>query len=762
MQNQYTTFISGTEYTLSQIFAGENKIIIPDLQRDYCWGNNVRNEKGDKAEELVSGFVQNLLTAYDEHIKFDAEKQKHNYLTLGLIYGYEQPKHHIQLCDGQQRITTLYLLLGMLNRRTNNSFQNFLISDYELTQDDKEPYLQYAIRESTLYFLSDLVCEFFLKSDVEVSDIQKKNWYFTEYDLDASIQSMLAALGTIENQIKDTDCKNFGNFILNNLQMLYYDMGDRTHGEETFVVINTTGEPLTATENLKPILLGNIENEKIRKEFSEQWEECEDWFWRNKTLKSRTADGGVKDFFEWYWQIRLLQERAYKDKKPIPLSPKDLFTRQPEVTTDEEESPSVEKWKESSNLDTVHNYFKALKKLIELCKNEKITSVLKTIEDGEINLAWFRKVSKSKLHIVLPLIAYLQRFDNPSLFYEFVRRIRKNHFDKEREYRNINFIDWRHIVQIIEFSNNESEVLNYDTKANEGKFKKIPNVVLNEWYNEDEKNKDILKANYKEKVEEWEDNSDLRGDLTPLWTAAGGENNYAKMKQIWNNFEKLYLVMESEVEGIKNKSLSNWFRMYRLLEENYERVGHQSGVWGERTGARFSEKMNYYLYSEPKILHSLSNSDMVQYFQNLVRKYFEISPLKEQHILYQWLFFKTLYAESVNKLITYHDYYCGIHCYENKDLNRLNDLLPFSLGNCICGRLRAKKLFYDGKYEINPSNDTRWWEDEDKDIVALDTPIGNFITKAEWDNKDTTPISEDKINQINERIQQLLNDFYGE
>jgi uncharacterized protein with ParB-like and HNH nuclease domain len=306
---------------LAEIFSGENKIVIPDLQRDYCWGDKAWDKDKKNHGELVSGFVENLSDYFNEKMSEE--------LTLGLIYGYEHPKHYIQLCDGQQRITTLFLLLGVLNRKTDK-FQKHLISPFELNLDDKEPYLQYAIRESTLYFLSDLVCEYFLKPDdnITVDQIKEQDWYFAEYDLDASIQSMIAAIKTIETKLsKITDWVNFGNFILNNLQMLYYDMGDRTHGEETFVVINTTGEPLTATENLKPILLGNIENEKIRKEFSEQWEEREDWFWRNKTLKSRTADGGVKDFFEWYWQIRLLQERAYKDKKPIPLSPKDLFLR---------------------------------------------------------------------------------------------------------------------------------------------------------------------------------------------------------------------------------------------------------------------------------------------------------------------------------------------------------------------------------------------------------------------------------------------------
>ena len=121
--------------------------------------------------------------------------------------------------------------------------------------------MQYGIRETTLYFLSDLVCNYFIDGDNN-EIIEEQDWYFEEYDLDASIQSMLAAIKLIDAKLDEKanqiDFSSFGDFILNNLQMIYYDMGNRTRGEETFVVINTTGEPLTATENLKPILLGKI------------------------------------------------------------------------------------------------------------------------------------------------------------------------------------------------------------------------------------------------------------------------------------------------------------------------------------------------------------------------------------------------------------------------------------------------------------------------------------------------------------------------
>ena len=171
-------FITGETYTLAELFSGERRIIIPDLQRDYCWGDENNTKSTGEKGELVSGFVNNLLAQFIDY------KTINDSLNLGLFYGYEVPANHIQLCDGQQRLTTLYLLLGMINKNTiehkedtlltDGKFRRYLISDFEYKHDDKEPYLNYAIRESSLYFLSDLVCKFFIGNTDKVENIKYK------------------------------------------------------------------------------------------------------------------------------------------------------------------------------------------------------------------------------------------------------------------------------------------------------------------------------------------------------------------------------------------------------------------------------------------------------------------------------------------------------------------------------------------------------------------------------------------------------------
>lgn len=713
---------SGHEYTIKQLFHGKNRIIIPDLQRDYCWGDKAWNKDAEKYTELVSGFLDSLISSFTE--------KPNDKLTLGLIYGYENPHFNIQLCDGQQRLTTLFLILGMINRKTGNAFQKSLISDSEL-EDDKEPYLQYAIRESTLYFLSDLVCEFFLKKDIPINEIKKKEWYFKEYDLDASIQSMISAIRIIEEKLKGiNNCKEFGDFIVEKLQMIYYDMGHRTRGEETFVIINTTGEPLTATENIKPILLGKLNNSRLEfpndlnepnteselQYYSRKWEEREEWFWQNKLSDEQTSDNALNDFFIWFWQIQLLQERSWKDKKSYPLNPKDLFLKKPAVDVNNEENPEIEQWEESIKPETIHRYFIALERLIERSKEKDVARILKTIQNENITLSWFRK---SNLYVVLPLIAYLEKFRQGDKFYEFVRRIRKNYFDKKWDERNQSYLDWRHILQIIEFSDTEEQLLSFETKSNLNSFKKISNVDLNEWYNEEEKIKSDLK-NYSNEIEKWEDHQDFMGDLTFLFSINemlvinNSYENLSKLQRYYGNYVRTIDLISNKNTDSQTARLSNLSRLF-MLYIGCDKVGHKSRVSWDIEGVLFSaigrSHLNKHRFKE---FCACDEDKLESYCSDYIVskiKVWNLFVLNEtnfstEKMIKCWLTLKVFKAIKEKVCLAYWDgNETGVSAYLDFNKNKLLKDEPFSIENMICGF--GVKAGGGGSY-INYTGESLW------------------------------------------------------
>lgn len=320
--------ISGEAYSLSEIFCGENdKVIIPDLQRDYCWGNHI----SDNAEDsLASSFIDSILRL-----------EKSQEITMGLIYGYydkELIPYHLQLCDGQQRLTTLFLIIGVINRMVpGNKYRDLLISNFELQEDDNEPHLLYGIRESSLYFLSDLTVHYFLKDSLSVNELGDQSWFLNSYHYDPTITSIIRALTTIERKLKA--CKNLellGDFLIRKLKFLFYDMENRQNGEETFVVINTTGEPLTANQNLKPqIMMTNTsycrrsgDSQNVVFDAAHDWEIMETWFWKHR--RKNEHDTSTEGMLAFLHCVRILESgdeaswhKNYEisnDKFPLSIS----------------------------------------------------------------------------------------------------------------------------------------------------------------------------------------------------------------------------------------------------------------------------------------------------------------------------------------------------------------------------------------------------------------------------------------------------------
>lgn len=412
---------TGQDYPLAELFHSDRRIIIPDLQRDYCWGAIDKN--------LAHSFVSNLL---------DNLESTKDPMPLGLIYGYEEIQGHVNLCDGQQRLTTLFLLLGMLNRKCDNKYWGYLMS----TQDSPEPFLQYAIRESTLYFINDLcLCFFKFSKDapsVDVSSIGGQNWYFRDYDIDPSVKSMLATLRSIEEILnKRTNLEIIAEKLLHNVTFHYYDMRTRHNGEETFVLINTTGEPLSVTQNLKPKYL--YEQEKTSgiepRELARKWEEWETWFWQNRIgngkLQNDTAETGFREFFRWVMLSGITQEeQIIKDPGPSdyklslktePSKIEEVFSIVHGLFNNERFLGSKKDWLAKENAQVV--WLQIIPVVVFIQKNkinlkaidqEQTRAVVRVIKYFE-NLARIENISKGIVNALFPAISAMRNLPSTDI-----------------------------------------------------------------------------------------------------------------------------------------------------------------------------------------------------------------------------------------------------------------------------------------------------------------------------------------------------------
>jgi uncharacterized protein with ParB-like and HNH nuclease domain len=245
---------------------------IPNYQRGYKWAVK---ENGN--ESAVEELLNNLISAYkDERTK--------SYFLQGITVN--EDGNNIILIDGQQRTTTLYLLLWCIGK-----------------EHIKDITINYEIREKSHNFLSDLK-----KDDFSISEKKDDNQdihYFKE------------AIEKIKQKMTNIDNKDFLEFLLEKVEILYINI-PKDKATKIFTMMNGSKatmlpEELIKAEMLRIISLKNTSNSDddnskeweinmLRSRYAREWDK---WlYWWNKK--------DVQDFFKVYSPMGLLLEYYYK------------------------------------------------------------------------------------------------------------------------------------------------------------------------------------------------------------------------------------------------------------------------------------------------------------------------------------------------------------------------------------------------------------------------------------------------------------------
>ena len=693
--SNYHTFQSGEEYTFGRLLGTTHCLVVPDLQRDYCWGSETYGRNRERQGELVTAFVDDLIEA------FRADEAR----TLGVLYGYEEVAGRVMLCDGQQRLTTLYLLVGVLTHRIDGvKFASYLQG---FPGDVR---LSYEVRESTLSFLGDLSRYYFcdrggVLPPAEGEDkAQTPDWYRRAYDLDPSARSMLAAVRTIEARLDaaGVDEGDFGRFVLEQLRFVYYDMGDRQHGEEAFVVINTTGEPLTATENLKPQLLSRVAGD-ARSVRAHEWEDREDWCWRHRDHEGgeRTSDALSRDFYVWFWQMRRRQGSETLRRERL-----DALFLKADGELDE-------------MLAEVHRCFTALKTVVgEVERGGALHDLLATLRrllcEGEGTdglFTWLRR--RQAEDVLFPLVAFAERFGAQASFamdvVRLARRLCKNAADKKFGRQRPDgggYVDWRYVLQLVDCAEDVDGLFTADTLGGEAALKSISNVHLARWFDADEQGKRRLAASGAD-VAVWEEDDALRFDLSVLGGPAVTADEAAQRRA------NLLTLSRCLHGGDVPVDLAAFYWLYRFLKGWGDGVGHVSYyTWdGEGTYYHIYDYGTDYkqAYRDADFLSLLASPDLLAELKHRVADAFRptgyeltAESFTPTAYLRSWFLLKTLVAADRGVVLD-----CcparAIGCYAGQaDDNRLNNDEPFSMANSCAGYLYRDEVCRAGGY-LDPS-----------------------------------------------------------
>ena len=259
-------------------------IEIPKIQRDYAQGRDTV-----KTEIIRT----NILEAFYKAIENDKK------LNLDFVYGTVKEDNKLIPLDGQQRLTTLFLLHWYLYSTSKN-----LTEDAEETKETKEIFLKftYETRLSSRRF-----CEALINNNILIDNSKKlslqimdNSWFYFTWKKDPTIKAMLTMLDAIDAKFKGKTefWKKLKTTNLIEFEFLPLDKFNLT--DELYVKMNARGKALSDFENFKSWLDEKLE-EKTTETFKKEWSlkldtVWTDLFWRNDN-EDFSIDEEMMSFF---------------------------------------------------------------------------------------------------------------------------------------------------------------------------------------------------------------------------------------------------------------------------------------------------------------------------------------------------------------------------------------------------------------------------------------------------------------------------------
>lgn len=216
--------------------AGIREIEIPVIQRDYAQGRDMEEVRDIRASFLDA--LRGALTGGDA-------------LSLDFIWG-DLTGEVLRPLDGQQRLTTLFLLHWYLAQRAHVD-----VAAQRWTR------FSYTTRHSSRRFVEEL-CSVRLPDELDGTCgdwIVDQEWFHFGWEHDPTIKSMVVMLDAIEVAFRDDDADVLWGKLndADSPPVSFYvlpieEMGQGgSQGDHLYIKMNSRGKPLTSFENFKAL-----------------------------------------------------------------------------------------------------------------------------------------------------------------------------------------------------------------------------------------------------------------------------------------------------------------------------------------------------------------------------------------------------------------------------------------------------------------------------------------------------------------------------
>lgn len=706
--NFFDIFDSELE-TKNQTKVKLSKVVIPKIQRDYAQGR-----KDPDTERIRERFLDAL---------YDAITNKP--ITLDFIYGDIDEKGILTPLDGQQRLTTLFLLHWYVAKKEKIQKEEYSFL-YKFSYETRP-----TAREFCKY-LVDFEPEFITNNLSE--EIENQYKFPLNWKKDPTISSMLVMIDAISEKFKEVD-NIWEKLKKNAITFNFLAISDMGLTDELYIKMNSRGKPLTKFENFKAELENALK--KVDQKLSDRIIGKIDGIWTNLLWTYRNStniiDNQFLNYFRFICDIICYKNGSTslgKDIDEIDIV-EELFS-----STNENVKVNIEIlesffdcWVEVKKKSSVREFFENYVSNTHESKKIKIKSNIDIFRDCITNFKGYFPFSR--IIILYAFITYLLNYDTIT-DEEFRRRIRV-------------------INNLV--NNSEDELSIRESRAGSNRIpamlKQVNSIIIYGNINEDldinfnsyqlseEKEKLDWTSRNIEKSEnlfELEDNEYLEGQI-----AIVGLENY----QLFNRFIKLFKCNLDKVDcalmTIGNYAQSYRWHRYQLgsksKKEAWTNLFHKSG---NNNFDKTKEILTSLLEKEEEINNEFLDITIKEYLNDCTK-----------NNKYDWRYYYIKYCEF--RLGEYGKYWW--HNYERKPYEFLVMVTNVNLSeNAYQPFLKA--IDRNGRISRDDYNNNRIIEDDyyitvtNAAYVFLDKETGKELMKIAIKQDENGIDEEDRILKI--------------
>ena len=291
-----TNEYKGERLSFFKLFAQKNyKLVIPIIQRDYAQGRI-----NDDTNEVRNEFLDALYSYLEEN-----RPNRDLDFVYGTLQCDEDDDHiHFIPLDGQQRLTTLFLLHWFLFQISKNEEAKSIFKA-KMTSSNKSLFA-YETRQSSTDFC-DALMQATINTDQLVvikgkdgkeaaslaATLKNEPWFFRFWKNDPTIQSMLVMLDAIYHKFMGHEefferLLDEGNPIIT---FIFMDLKKYKLTDDLYIKMNSRGKPLSKFENFKAKF----------EQYLKQFDEDHSAYGREFTLKFNQVEKtvGIQQYFSF-------------------------------------------------------------------------------------------------------------------------------------------------------------------------------------------------------------------------------------------------------------------------------------------------------------------------------------------------------------------------------------------------------------------------------------------------------------------------------